>query len=122
MKDAVAKAVARGADHLSSDILAGLECDFDRCVNRALRTNPRPKHSPTQRGRPRASPACNLAERDLRMSKVKQKVSGCFRSLKGARAFATLRGYLSTTRKQGHVAFAALRGFLDDQPVQLALG
>jgi len=43
----------------------------------------------------------NLAERDVRMPKAKQKISGCFRSDDGARAFARVRGFVSTAKKKG---------------------
>ncbi len=59
----------------------------------------------------------NLAERDLRMMKVKQKVSGCFRTSAGAQAFCRIRSYIATMKKQGHSVIAALKSVFSGTPL-----
>jgi transposase len=58
----------------------------------------------------------NGAERDIRMEKNKQKISGCFRTLHGARLFARLRSYLSTCRKRGRNILEELQRAVAGQP------
>jgi transposase len=70
----------------------------------------------------------NLAEQDVRMTKVKQKISGCFRTHKGGKIFCRIRSYISTARKQGWRIWDslvdAIRGsprLLEVQPAQISL-
>jgi len=55
----------------------------------------------------------NMGENDIRMTKVQQKISGCFRSMDGAKMFCLIRSYLSTCRKQGIKASRALNLLFD---------
>ncbi len=54
----------------------------------------------------------NQAERDICMVKVKQKVSGCFRTIGGSRNFARIMSYIGTAKKQGICAFSAIKDAL----------
>lgn len=57
----------------------------------------------------------NLAERDIRMMKLRLKISGGFRTNEGADIFCRIRGYLSTMLKQGHHALHVLTALLNGQ-------
>lgn len=63
----------------------------------------------------------NQAERDLRMLKVKQKVSGCFRTEAGAAEFCRLRSYVSTMKKQGRGVMEAIRSLCAGKVLMPAL-
>jgi transposase len=143
MKDAVEQARAAGLHSLPSAIRETLVTRYRALLAAGHAANPPPQRRPRQRGRVKQTPAQNLlerlwigqeqvlaflddftipfdnnqAERDLRMLKVQQKVSGSFRSDRGADAFACLRGYLSTLRKQGVALLAALETVVAGQPL-----
>jgi transposase len=61
----------------------------------------------------------NLAEQAIRMVKVKQKISGCFRSEQGAKDFADIRSYISTMQKQGYTIIQAIEDAILGYPKKL---
>jgi transposase len=124
-----------GATALSAWRIQRIFKDYSAILNQALARNPRTQRQDKRRGRVKQSVAFNLiqrmrehaeavlrfvtdlrvpftnnlAERAIRMPKVKQKVSGCFRTFEGAQTFCIIRSYLDTMRKQGHNMFEVLR-------------
>jgi len=118
---------------------------YDEIMAEALAENPVPLKDPNKRGRPKRGKAGalvdrlilrkenyilffndfevpfdnNQAERDFRMFKVKQKVSGCFRTKEGAEDYAAIMSYVGTARKMGLSAFHAIKAALLKKPFSL---
>lgn len=63
----------------------------------------------------------NLAERDLRIAKVKQKISGTFRSLESANAFTRIRGYVSTVRKKDLNPLDCIKSIFTLNPIEISV-
>jgi transposase len=144
IKHAVQQARSQGHTHLHPLEVHDWKARYVALLVEGYQANPLPTEPPPKRkGRRKQSPARNLldrlstkqeavlafledfavpfdnslAERDIRMVKVQQKVSGCFRSLGGSQAFCRIRGYVSTLRKQGLSVLNALEAAMLGHPV-----
>lgn len=137
-KDAVADALTAGEAHLAPDTLARFEEGYRQAALCGISAHPYTGTGPRSKARALAERLRdkraeytrymsdfavpfdnNQAERDLRMIKVQQKISGAWRTLTGARRFARIRSYISTVRKHGHNPLTALRDLFDGRPFTL---
>ena len=142
MKKSRHEAVQEHRDELSSQQLSKFDTEYDDIIKTAYEENPLPETSAKKRGRKKKSKVLNLicrldnykasvclfiknlcvpfdnnqAERDLRIVKVKTKVSGCFRSEEGAQEYLTIMSYIGCANKHHINAFTAIREALNGNP------
>ncbi|HWD47390.1 MAG TPA: IS66 family transposase [Actinomycetota bacterium] len=136
------RACAAGAERVDDATRARLWTRYRRLLADGQAANPPPRPAGRRHPRQRRSPAARLlarldtnrdevlrllddcrvpfdnnqAERDLRMVKLRQKISGCWRTLSGAAAFLALRSYISTARKQAMNPLTVLHQLFQGQP------
>jgi transposase len=137
---------ALGQTELAKAVVQDFEVRYESILAEGFALNPPPERPPKTRGRPKRGRVLalldrlsihreaalrflrdfrvpfdnNQAERDIRMVKVKQKVSGCFRADGGADRFCRIRGYISTMRKQHQNTLACLESVFLGNPIMPA--
>ncbi len=143
IKACVQRAREEGTTSLPQVVKQDFERRYAQLVQTGMAANPPPQKRTGKRGAPKKSDALNLlirlhqyqdlilrfmhdfdvpfdnnqAESDLRMMKLRQKISGCFRTQEGAAIFCDLRSYLSTMQKQGVHLLTALRSAMVGSPL-----
>ncbi len=145
IKESVEQAQLKNKNQLDSKAISRFETGYQSIIDKGYSQNPLPDPPPDQarkRGRVKKSKPRNLlerldtyrqealtfmydfrvpfdnnlAERDLRMMKVQQKISGCFRTGEGARIFCRNRGYISTIKKQNRNVLEEVQAALLKNP------
>lgn len=142
LNEEVKAAKAAGEDWLDPWVLAGYRGAYEQTITLGHQQNPPPTVRTGRRGPIGRSPAANLlrrldeqrepvlrfahdfqvpfdnnlVERDIRMIKIQQKISGSWRTTTGADHFLALRAYISTTRKQGRDTLDALARLANHAP------
>ena len=142
MKKVKGKSVEKGKDFLSYYHYHKFDKKYDELIEQARKENPLPKTTEKKRGRKKKGKilalverlanykvsVClfihnfnvpfdnNQAERDLRMIKVKTKVSRCFRTEEGARDYLKIMSYVGTAHKQGYNAYEAIKNAITGHP------
>ena len=145
MKAAKNRAVAAGKETLSLATLHIYRKQYDEVIKLAYSENPEPKPKPGKRGKPKRGKVLSLidrlskhkgevclflenlavpfdnnqAERDIRIIKVKMKVSGCFRSKEGAEEYLSIMSYVGTARKHGVNPFKAILAAVSGDPFMI---
>lgn len=146
--DAVEEAKSNEQCELSAELLTSYSSTYDDILNSGIVEIPLMSPSSGTRGRKKQHAAKNLydrlidykaevlrfmydfrvpfsnnlGEQDIRMTKVKQKISGCFRSDEGAKRFCRIRGYISTARKCGKDILDAIEAVFQGQPLTPSVG
>jgi transposase len=139
IKREVDEARAGGDGHLRGERVVALTIRYEELVREGLEANPPPERADLVGRQARnlllrlerrkaevlrfmtdftVSFDNNQAERDLRMIKLRQKISGCFRSAEGARQFCRIRSYLSTMSKQGKSMMQSLERACEGRPLR----